>query len=61
MSLEIFCCYAREDQMLLEELKRHLSGLMHETQVALWADTDINAGAAWDLEIKKHLDKAQIM
>jgi len=61
MGLEIFCCYARRDQALLEELKKQLYGLVRQEQVTLWADTDINAGAAWEMEIKRHLDKAQII
>lgn len=61
MPVEIFCCYARKDQPLLNELKSHLSPLQRQGLVTLWADTDINAGSEWEREIKRHLNTAQII
>ena len=61
MSIEIFCCYAREDQSLLKGLIKHLGSLQRLKQATIWADTDIDAGALWENEIKKHLNKAQII
>lgn len=60
-SLEIFCCYAREDQDLLLELKKHLSPLQREGRIILWADTDINAGKEWEYEVHRHLNTSQII
>jgi hypothetical protein len=61
MSIEIFCCYARKDQTLLNELKAHLMPLQRRGLINLWADTDIGAGIAWEKEIEKHQDTAHII
>jgi hypothetical protein len=42
--LEIFCCYAREDRAMLEQLKKHLMPLQRHSQVTIWSDTNLNAG-----------------
>ncbi len=60
-TIEIFCCYAREDQPLLQSLKAHLMPLQWQGLITIWSDTDINAGAEWEEEIKKHLNTAQII
>jgi WD40 repeat protein len=59
--LEIFCCYARKDQQLLNDLKAHLMPLQRQGLIILWADTDIGAGTEWEKEIEKHLNTAQII
>ncbi len=59
--IKIFCCYAREDQPLLLELKNHLAPLQREGKITLWADTDVNAGVEWEKEISRHLNTAQII
>ncbi|HYU74783.1 MAG TPA: toll/interleukin-1 receptor domain-containing protein [Ktedonobacteraceae bacterium] len=59
--IEIFCCYAREDRGLLDELKRHLSPLQRQHVIALWHDGNISAGTEWEPEIKKHLNDAKII
>jgi hypothetical protein len=59
--LEVFCCYARKDQTLLKELKIHLSPLQRRGLITIWSDIDIDAGAVWEEEIKKHLNTAQII
>jgi len=59
--LEIFCCYARKDQSLLNELKIHLTPLQRQGLITIWSDIDIDAGAVWEVEIKKHLNTAQII
>lgn len=61
MAVEIFCCYARKDQPLLNDLKGHLTSLQRQGLITLWADTDIGAGADWEQEIDKHLDTAEII
>src|SRR5947209_2568564 len=50
MLVEIFCCYARKDQSLLNELKIHLIPLKRQGLITIWADTDIDAGIEWDKE-----------
>lgn len=59
--VEIFCCYARKDQKFLLELRKHLSPLVREGLVTLWADTDINAGTEWKKEISLHLNTSHII
>jgi TIR domain len=60
-NIEVFCCYARKDQSLLHELKKHLMPLLREGSITFWADTDINAGAEWEKEIHLHLNAASII
>lgn len=61
MLVEIFCCYARKDKPLLNDLRTHLMPLQRQGHITLWADTDIEAGTEWEEEINKHLDTAQII
>src|SRR6185312_3125228 len=59
--LEVFCCYAREDQALLEDLRKHLMPLQRQDQIKSWSDTDLNAGAEWEKELHRHLESADII
>lgn len=61
MPVEIFCCYARKDRQLLEDLKTHLMPMQRSGHIMIWADTDIDAGIEWEKEIDKHLNSAQII
>jgi len=61
MPVEIFICYARKDQLLLNELKAHLIPLQRQGRIMIWADTDIGAGTEWEKEIKKHLDTSDMI
>src|SRR5258708_18952580 len=60
-TIEIFCCYARTDQSLLESLKSHLMPLQWQGLVSIWSDTDINAGADWEQALHTHLEAAHII
>ena len=60
-SVEIFCCYARKDQSLLNELKMHLIPLQRHGLINMWNETDISPGRDREEEIKKHLHTAQII
>src|SRR5215813_7728622 len=60
-TITLFCCYAREDEDLLEKLKRHLSSLRRQQLIEPWYDGDISAGTEWEQEIKKHLNEAHII
>lgn len=60
-SVKVFCCYAREDQVYLHELRKHLSPLEREGRITLWADVDISAGTEWEREIECHLNAAHII
>jgi tetratricopeptide (TPR) repeat protein len=60
-TLDIFCCYAREDQPLLHDLISHLMPLQWQGLIKIWHDADIGAGSEWEEEINKHLNTAQII
>ncbi len=60
-TIEIFCCYVRKDQSLLNELKTHLIPLQRRGLINVWSDTDISPGREREEEIKKHLRTAQII
>ncbi len=60
-TIDIFCCYAREDEDLLEKLKSHLSPLRRQGVIDVWYDREIRAGAVWEEEIKRHLNEAHII
>ncbi len=60
-TIEVFCCYAHEDEHLLDELKRHLSPLRRQQLINVWHDRDISAGTEWEQEIEKHLNEAHII
>ncbi len=59
--LEVFCCYAREDQKMLDELKTHLTPLQKNGQITIWSDTNLNAGVEWKKELHQHLESANII
>lgn len=59
--LEVFCCYAREDQAMLEQLKKHLAPLQRQGQITIWSDTNIDAGVEWERELHQHLESADII
>lgn len=61
MPVKIFCCYAHEDEPLLNKLKAHLASLQRQGLIEMWYDRDISAGADWEQEISQHLDEAQII
>ena len=59
--IEIFFCYAHEDEALLKKLKAHLIPLQRQRVIDLWHDRDISAGSEWEQEINQHLNAAQII
>ena len=59
--LEVFCCYAREDQEMLEHLKKHLMPLQRSGQITIWSDTNLNAGEEWEKELHWHLESADLI
>lgn len=61
MSIEIFLCYAREDEVLRQGLEKHLKVLKRQGLIDIWHDRNISAGADWGREIDNHLNVAQII
>lgn len=60
-TIEIFCCYARNDQSFLKHLRKHLTLFQKQGLINLWYDVDISPGTNWEEEIQKHLETAQIV
>ncbi len=52
MSMNIFFCYAHEDEALLTQLKRHLSLLQREDLIEGWDEQEVHAGEEWEEETK---------
>jgi TIR domain len=61
MSINILFCYAREDELFLNQLKAHLKPLQRRGLIEVWHDRDISAGMEWEREISQHLNTAQII
>lgn len=59
--IEIFFCYAQEDDTLRQELEKHLQALQRQGLITIWHNRNIKAGAEWEREIDKHLNTAQII
>src|SRR5947209_2717613 len=59
--VDIFFCYARKDQTLLEKLKMHLMPLQRRDLINAWHDADISPGTEWEEEIRKRLNTAHII
>src|SRR5260370_18759401 len=60
-NIPIFCCYAHEDEALLNKLKAQLKPLQREGLIDTWHDRDISAGSEWEIAIHEQLDAAQII
>jgi hypothetical protein len=59
--IEVFCCYARRDKPLLDDLRNHLKILERQGLITIWNDTDISPGSDWEDEVEKHLNTAHII
>ena len=60
-SVEIFCCYAREDETWLRKLETHLSLLKRQNLITLWYDRFIAPGTNWAKAIDTHLETASVI
>ncbi len=61
MPINVFFCYAREDEALLNKLKTHLRPLQRQGLLDLWHDREIQAGANWEQEINRRLNDADLV
>jgi hypothetical protein len=61
MPVNIFVCYAQEDEALLNKLKAHLSPLERLGLIDIWYDRDIGAGTDWERAIDQHLNAAEMI
>ena len=60
-AIEIFCCYAKEDILYLNKLKKHLSPFQRQGMIHVWHDGDIRAGTEWNQELRKYLNEANVI
>ena len=56
----IFVSYSHYDRKWLEQLQKHLSPLLRNEEVILWADTRIEPGQRWREEIRRAIKKAKV-
>lgn len=61
MSVQIFFCYAREDEPLLNKLKTHLRPLQRQGLIDVWHDREISVGTAWERKIDGQLSTAEVI
>ena len=59
--IEIFCCYAREDETWLRKLETHLSLIKQQGLISLWYDRLVLPGANWAKTIDTHLETASVI
>src|SRR2546429_2768044 len=61
MPAEIFYCYAHQDELLRQELEKHLTILKRQQLITTWHSLEVTAGTEWKNEIDAHLDTAHII
>src|SRR5450631_4152692 len=59
--VEIFCCYAHEDEAWRQKLETHLNVLKQQGLISLWHDRLIVPGTNWARIIDAHLETASIV
>jgi internalin A len=60
-SLQLFYCYAREDEILRDRLDTHLAALKHAGSITSWYDGEITPGTEWEEAVTTHLQQADII
>ena len=60
-SIKIFCCYARKDRALQDQLVKHMEPLRRSGRVTTWYDRELLPGMEWKQEIDKHLNTSEIV
>jgi hypothetical protein len=59
--LQVFCCYAREDQSFLFQLKTYLKPLARDGLIVIQADIDVSPGEEWEQKISHWLNTAHMI
>jgi tetratricopeptide (TPR) repeat protein len=59
--LRVFCSYARPDEPLLDELRKHLAPLRRVGMVEIWHDRLISPGSEHKEEVDQRLDDADLI
>jgi hypothetical protein len=60
-TVKLFYCYAHEDELLRDELEKHLAALKRSGHISSWYDRQIQAGTEWQQEIETHLTSANLI
>src|SRR5579859_4840162 len=58
---EIFCSYAKADQIWLEKLEKHLSLLKRQYLISTWHKRLVLPGTNWEQDIDSHLNGASVI
>jgi TIR domain len=59
--MEVFFSYAHEDEVLRDELAKHLKLLERQGVIKAWSDRNITAGEEWKNAIDERLESANII
>ncbi len=59
--IEVFCSYAEKDEVLREQLEKHLSLMKLQGLISLWYDRKLTAGTEKLPVIEEHLNNARII
>ena len=59
--VEVFFSYAHEDEVLRDELAKHLKLLERQGVITAWYDREITAGTEWEGQIDAHLESAKVI
>jgi nucleoside phosphorylase len=59
--IEIFFVYAREDELLLIELEKHLSPLVQQGLIRTWSERLIPLGTDYWDQLNRHLERASLI
>jgi len=59
--VKIFISYARADEVIKNDLDKHLIGLKRSEMVEVWNDRELLPGEEWDDTIKAELEAADII
>jgi hypothetical protein len=59
--IEVFFSYSHRDELLRDELAKHLSILKRQGVITDWHDRQISVGTEWQGAIDDHLNSAQII
>lgn len=60
-AINLFYCYAQEDEIFRYELEKHLSIMRHQNLITEWHRRKIMPGSEWIEATQKHLNEAQII
>jgi hypothetical protein len=59
--IEVLISYSHNDELLRNELEKHLSILKRQKLISTWHDRKIGAGEEWKGQIDDHLNSAKII